>query len=276
MTMTRDGRFDSMDKTVPQFSFRRRTMATSEMKEFLSTKGVEGTNLNLSDAPDQSPPSTSSTRRMSIGETMPERIYDWEDPRLGIQGFVADYFSYRIEQSGLDWYDAPALPDGVQDEFKMMRSLATIFEKKHAEELENCSEQLLAVPKLTFHLYQEVAKFFDRSIGPGHCSMSYGHLIGLISFGGMVAAKMMGTAELQGQVRNLLLYTSLFIKTRIRQCWKEHDRSWAGFMALGKQMKEDFERDQTAAQEGRLRSWSIIGASVIAAIVCGRIVYSFK
>ncbi|KAF1762228.1 hypothetical protein GCK72_010490 [Caenorhabditis remanei] len=274
MTMTRDGRFDSMDKAAPQFSFRRRTMATSEMKEFLSTKGVESTNLNLDDAPDQSPPST-STRRMSFGETMPERIYDWEDPRLGIQGFVADYFTYRIEQSGLDWYDAPALPDGVQDEFKMMRSLATIFEKKHTEELENCSEQLLAVPKLTFHLYQEVAKFFDRSIGPGHCSMSYGHLIGLISFGGMVAAKMMGTAELQGQVRNLLLYTSLFIKTRIRQCWKEHDRSWAGFMALGKQMKEDFERDQ-AVQEGRLRNWSLIGAGVIAAIVCGRIVYSFK
>lgn len=274
MTMTRDKYSETMETAVPQFSFRRRTMATAEMKEFISTKGVETNNFGMHEIPDSPTPST-STRRMSVGEEVSDRIYDWEEPRLGIEGFVADYFTYRIEQNGFDWFDAPALPDGVQDEYKMMRSLGTIFEKKHLEDFENCSEQLLAVPKITFNLYQDVVKAFGISIGPRHCPMSYGHLIGLISFGGLVAAKMMGSDDLRGQVRNLHVYTSLFIKTRIRQCWKEHDRSWAGFMTLGKQMKEDYERNK-AVQDGRLKSWSIIGAGVIAVIVCGRIIFSFK
>ncbi|PIC42503.1 hypothetical protein B9Z55_009559 [Caenorhabditis nigoni] len=271
--MTRDAMVDSMDMAnSSQNTFRRRTMATSEMREFLSTKDAEPNNFGMQTIPESPTPST-PTRRMSIGDST--RIYDWEEPRFNIQGFVVDYFTYRIAQNGLDWYDAPALPDGVQKEHEMMRSLGTIFEKRHMEMFENFSEQLLAVPKISFSLYQEVVQTVGNSPNTP-CPMSYGRLIGLISFGGMVAARMMESAELQGQVRNLLMYTSLFIKTRIRQSWKEHNRSWADFMKLGQQMKEDYEKEKDAEEGKRLKSWSIIGASVIAVIVCGRIIFSFK
>lgn len=268
--MTRDAMMDSMDMANSQSPFRRRTMATSEIREFLSTKDAEPNNFGMQRIPESPAPST-PTRRMSIGDST--KVYDWEENRLDIRSFVVDYFTHRVAQNGLDWHDAPALPNEVQEEYKMMRSLGTIFEKRHAEELERLSDQLLAVPRISFSVYQDVVQTVGNSPNCP-CPMSYGRLIGLISFGGMVAARMMESAELQGQVRNLLTYTALFIKTRIRQSWKEHDRSWASFMVLGQQMRDDYEKE---AHEGhRLKSWSIIGAGVIAVLVCGRIIFSFK
>lgn len=268
--MTRDAMLDSVDTSNSQNSFRRRTMATSEMKEFLSTKDAEPINFGMQRIP-ESPTSSAPTRRMSIGDST--KIYDWEEPRFLMQGFVSDYFTYRIEQNGLEWSDAPNVPDGAEEEHKMMRVLGTIFEKRNTEELENSVDILLARPRVTFSIYQEVAQTVGNS--QNACPMSYGHLIGLISFGGMVAARMMESAELQGQVRNLQTYTSLYIQTRIRQSWKEYDRSWADFMLRGAQMKADYEMEKEAPGK-RLKSWSIIGASVIAVIVCGRIIFSFK
>uniref|UniRef100_A0A1I7TMI2 Apoptosis regulator ced-9 n=2 Tax=Caenorhabditis tropicalis TaxID=1561998 RepID=A0A1I7TMI2_9PELO len=271
----------SINMENSQNSFRRRTMATSEIKELLSTKGVEPVDFginNVSNAPSSSV--TSTTRRLSIGERPQGDIYDWEEPRLDIKGFVVDYFTFRINKEGFDWYDAPALPEGVQKEHEMMRSLGTIFESKHLESLENFAEQLLAFPKITFSLYQEVVQTVGNAQSTP-CPMSYGRLVGIIAFGGMVAAKMMESSELRGQVQNLLMYTSLFIKTRIRQSWKEHDRSWAGFMILGKQMKEDHERKEHGKElEGRFKtitSWSVGAVAVIGlALVGGRIVLNYR
>lgn len=283
--MTRDAMATSMDIANSQSSYRRRTMATSEMKELLSTKGVEPVDFGMNSIPDA--PSSNvptSTRRMSIGELPRGDIYDWEDPRLDIRGFVVDYFTFRISKNGFDWYDAPALPEGVQEEHEMMRSLGTIFESKHIEAFENFSEQLLTLPKITFPLYQDVVQTVGNAQN-GSCPMSYGRLIGLISFGGMVAAKMMESSELRGQVQNLLLYTSLFIKTRIRQSWKEHNRSWASFMTLGRQMKEDFEQDEhdkevNAGRRRTFKNWTIGAASVsvlgLVIVVGGRIIFNFK
>lgn len=279
--MTRDAMATSMDIKTPQNSYRRRTMATSEMKEFLSTKGVEPpVDFGISNIPDAPSPSTHTpTRRMSIGEQPQIDIYDWEDPRLDIKGFVVDYFTYRIHKTGLEWYEAPALPDGVQEEHEMMRSLGTLFETKHSEAFENFSEQLLAVPKITFNIYQEVVQTVGNA--NGSCPMSYGRLIGLISFGGMVAAKMMESSELRGQVQNLLLYTSLFIKTRMRQSWKEHNKSWAEFMSNGQRLKSDNEKEEVAAERLRtIKNWSIGAVSVsvlgLAAVLGGRIMFNLK
>uniref|UniRef100_A0A8R1I5Q8 BH4_2 domain-containing protein n=2 Tax=Caenorhabditis japonica TaxID=281687 RepID=A0A8R1I5Q8_CAEJA len=153
-------------------------MATSEMKEFLSTKGTEpadfGLDRNISDC--KTPAVPTSTRRMSIGETINAKIYDWELPRLDIEGFVVDYFSYRIKQRGLEWYDAPDLPCGVQPEHEMMRVLGTIFEKKHREDFENDSEKLLANPRITFAIYQEIVQTVGNA-QTATCPMSYGRLV---------------------------------------------------------------------------------------------------
>ncbi|CAA82573.2 Apoptosis regulator ced-9 [Caenorhabditis elegans] len=274
------------DNSLTNPAYRRRTMATGEMKEFLGIKGTEPTDFGInSDAQDlPSPSRQASTRRMSIGESIDGKINDWEEPRLDIEGFVVDYFTHRIRQNGMEWFGAPGLPCGVQPEHEMMRVMGTIFEKKHAENFETFCEQLLAVPRISFSLYQDVV----RTVGNAQtdqCPMSYGRLIGLISFGGFVAAKMMESVELQGQVRNLFVYTSLFIKTRIRNNWKEHNRSWDDFMTLGKQMKEDYERAE-AEKVGRRkqnRRWSMIGAGVTAGaigivgvVVCGRMMFSLK
>lgn len=281
--MTRDAMATSMDMKTPQSSYRRRTMATSEMKEFISTKGVEPVDFginNVSEAPTPSTPNP--TRRMSLGEQPRIDVYDWEEPRLDIKGFVVDYFTHRIKKDGLEWFEAPALPDGVQEEHEMMRSLGTIFETKNAEQFENFSEQLLAVPKITFQIYQDVVQTVGNSNQP--CAMPYGRMVGLISFGGMVAAKMMESSELRGQVQNILVYTSLFIKSRIRQSWKEHDKNWADFMTMGMQMKEKYEHiEKPMDTTGRLRTfanWSLGAVSIsvlgFAVIIGGRIVFNFK
>lgn len=279
--MTRDAMSTSIDMKTPQNSYRRRTMATSEMKEFLSTKGVEPpVDFGIRNIPDAPSPSThNTTRRMSIGEQPQIDIYDWEEPRLDIKGFVVDYFTYRINKNGLEWYEAPVLPDGVQKEHEMMRSLGTLFETKHTEAFENFSEQLLAVPKITFNIYQDVVQTVGNA--NGSCPMSYGRLIGLISFGGMVAAKMMESSEMRGQVQNLLMYTSLFIKTRMRQSWKEHNKSWAEFMSNGQRLKSDNEKEVVAAERLRtIKNWSIGAVSVsvlgLAAVLGGRIMFNLK
>lgn len=58
----------------------------------------------------------------------------------------------------------------------MMRVMGTIFEKKHAENFETFCEQLLAVPRISFSLYQDVV----RTVGNAQtdqCPMSYGRLV---------------------------------------------------------------------------------------------------
>lgn len=88
--MTRDTMLDVTDMAHPQSSFRRRTMATGEMKEFLSTKGAEASNFGLDNvaADVVAPVAPTNTRRMSIGGLSQSKIYDWEQPRLDIEGFV--------------------------------------------------------------------------------------------------------------------------------------------------------------------------------------------
>ncbi|CAI2348256.1 unnamed protein product [Caenorhabditis sp. 36 PRJEB53466] len=285
--MPSDEMIDTEDMAHPHVPYRRRTMATAEFKEFISTKGSEPKDFGINHSiPDCAPPATSSpttTRRMSIGESINGKIYDWEQPRLDIEGFVVDYFSHRIRQSGFEWFDAPNVPSGVQPEHEMMRVLGSIFEKKHREQFDNFAEQLLAVPRITFSLYSEVVQAVGNSSGP--CPMSYGRLIGLISFGGMLASRMMGNPELQGRVRNLWTYTALFIKTRIRQSWKEHNRSWEDFMILGASMKAENEREELEKQlreKKKNRRWSV-GAGVAAGaiglvgiVAFGRIIFSYK
>ncbi|CAI5444081.1 unnamed protein product [Caenorhabditis angaria] len=310
--MTRDTMLDSIDmassSATNMTSFRRRTMATGEMRELLTKNGgcdpievmlMKSDNKNAHKNLHISPSSSShgvslnpeKTRRMSIGGGMEknlenEEVNDWEEPRLDIEGFIVDYFQHKIHERGCEWYDAPQLPYGTQPEHEMMRSMAAIFESKHQQDFETFSEQLLASTKMTFSIYQEVVQQVGFAATQSDaCPMNYGRLIGLVAFSGMVAAKMMENFELRDQVRNLAVYTSLFIKSRIRASWKEHNKTWAGFMQLGQQMKQKYkiESDEIAANlevfNRRRRRLSIFGlsaAAVVGIVVGGRFIFGGK
>ncbi|CAD6190331.1 unnamed protein product [Caenorhabditis auriculariae] len=213
-------------------------------------------------------------------------LNDWEEERLDIEGFVSDYFAHRALQDGLEWYDAPELPFGVQPEHLMMRDICAIFERRNRHEFESFAEQLFSIPKLTFSLYSEVVQMIGWT-GDESCAMSYGRLIGLISFGGLMASRMLA-ANHSEQVRNMSLYTALFIKSRIKTSWKNDERSWAGFMALSETMKarDDVSRQKKLDEEqrrARNRRWSMIGLGTVAAalgvgvaVVGGRILLNHK
>ncbi|CAB3401571.1 unnamed protein product [Caenorhabditis bovis] len=281
--MTRDNATPSCSQET--FAFRRRTMATGDIKELLSSGSdpMEHDGLAVKHEEVIVP---MPTRRMSIGNEScarslaePREINDWELERLDIEGFVVDYFTFRIRKEGLEWYDAPELPYGTQPEHEVMRCVASVFEEKNSQELEKFAEQLMASPKVTFSVYQEIVQSVGFSASEA-CPMSYGRLVGLLSFGGLVASKMISHPTLREQVRNMAVYTSLFIKSRIRSSWKEHKKTWAGFMELGVAVRD---KKQNVANAETMRKsrrrWSVYGmtaaaVAVFSIVVGGRMILS--
>ncbi|VDO96964.1 unnamed protein product [Heligmosomoides polygyrus] len=157
---------------------------------------------------------------------------DFEEPRLEVEGFVVDYLSWRIEQDHLEWYEQPELPYGVQPEHEMMRKVCYIFERRHKAELNELANELLENEYLTFSRYCEpnsthlqVVDEFGRTADEMENGMSYGRLVGLISFSGLVGARLYAR-NFRREVQQLSTYTAKFIDKRIRLTWAEDDRNW--------------------------------------------------
>ncbi|VDM70337.1 unnamed protein product [Strongylus vulgaris] len=207
--------------------------------------------------------SMSETERIEV-PSAPEAP-DFEDPRLEVEGFVVDYIAWRIKRDKHEWYEQPALPFGTQPEHEMMsqkvtedslqfldnidinlfsaillyvfefflfrysvllfRKVAYIFERRHRSELHAFADELLEDENLSFTRYCEIVDEFGRTADEMENGMSYGRLVGLISFGGLVAARLYAR-NLRREVQQLALYTAKFIAKRIRLTWVEDERSW--------------------------------------------------
>ncbi|CAJ0962717.1 unnamed protein product, partial [Mesorhabditis belari] len=169
--------------------------------------------------------------------------YDYEEPRLHIKGFVVDYFAWRISQAGHEWYEQPELPFGVQPEHQMMRQVATLFERRQAKDFEELFKDLLKDGEdLAFPRYCQVIDTLTRA-DPDDKAMSYGRVIGLISFGGALATRF---AEMnkRNEIFKMANYTSKYIDLRIRLTWAKDGRSWSDFMRTSLEALERGEKGE--------------------------------
>ncbi|PIO70664.1 apoptosis regulator protein, Bcl-2 family [Teladorsagia circumcincta] len=197
---------------------------------------------------------------------------DYEDPRLQIEGFVVDYLAWRIKQDKMEWFEQPELPFGTQPEHEMMRQVAHIFERRHRTELNEFADDLLENEDLTFSRYCDIVDEFGRTADEMENGMSYGRLVGLISFGGLVAARMYAR-NFRREVRQLAVYTAKFIDKRIRLTWVEDERSWKNFMTIGADIvRRDAIQREAAERQRATRRWSLIGIGAAALVGVGAII----
>lgn len=198
-----------------------------------------------------------------IGEASSTTTHDFEQPRLDIQGFVVDFFTWRIAKDGNEWHERPELPFGVQPEHIAMRKLATIFERRHADELKQFALELLEDENLSFSRYCDILEEFGRIEHEDPMGMSFGRLVGLIAFGGVVATQMTSHGQ-RRQVHQIALYTSRFIDARIRITWPVDGRTWAQFMLMSTDICRRDEQARAEVARRQSRRWSlIVGAAIV-------------
>lgn len=197
---------------------------------------------------------------------------DFEEKRLDVEGFVVDYIAWRIEENGMEWYEQPQLPFGTQPEHAMMRKVATIFERRHYAELHEFADELLENKLLTFSRYCEIVDQFGRTADEMENGMSYGRLVGLISFAGLVAARLYMENH-RREVQQLANYTAKFIDKRIQATWVEDQRSWKNFMEISADIvRRDTRQQEEAARRRSSHRWGLIGIGAAALFGVGAII----
>ncbi|KJH48938.1 putative succinate dehydrogenase, cytochrome b556 subunit [Dictyocaulus viviparus] len=179
-----------------------------------------------------------------------ENTPDFEEPRLAVEGFVVCRLLYIVPP----------------------RKVAHIFERRHRIELHDFADELLENENLTFSRYCEIVDEFGRTADEMENGMSYGRLAGLISFGGLVAARLYA-CNLRREVQQIATYTSKFIDKRIRLTWVEDERSWKNFMLIGGDIvRRDAVQREAAERRRSSRRWSLIGIGAAALFGVGAII----
>ncbi|EPB77945.1 apoptosis regulator protein, Bcl-2 family [Ancylostoma ceylanicum] len=207
-----------------------------------------------------------------MSETEQNGKPDFEEPRLEVEGFVVDYIAWRIKQDRSEWFEQPELPFGTQPEHEMMRRVAYIFECRHRTELNEFADELLENENLSFSRYCEIVDEFGRTADEMENGMSYGRLVGLISFGGLVAARLY-SRNLRREVQQLATYTAKFIDKRIRLTWVEDERSWKNFTIIAADIiRRDAAQREAAERRRSSRRWSLIGIGAAALVGVGAII----
>ncbi|CAJ0562815.1 unnamed protein product, partial [Mesorhabditis spiculigera] len=189
--------------------------------------------------------------------------FDYEDPRLRMEGFVVDYFSWRIAEGGGDWYDQPEQGE-TQPEYKIVRKVCEIFERRFQEEIRRCAAPLIESPSQTFQKYCTVVEKFINTANQSDGVMSYGRLIGLLAFSGYLAAMLANTGH-RHEISQVSLYTSKYIQSRINATWADEHLSWADFMETSKASL--LEREAQQNSDGHLARWGIVAAAVVGVMV---------
>ncbi|EFO25658.2 hypothetical protein LOAG_02824 [Loa loa] len=179
------------------------------------------------------------------GDTTSESM----DPLRGlniIQSYITDYIQYRVHlHNGY----CPRLPETpVSDDYRneLIRAVVLIFEKKHAEELKNMVTTLCLNGRLTFQRYVEVVECFTQNDEDESAEqLSYGRLVALIAFAGLVAMKLCDM-QMFSEVSMIASYTSKFLHKRIVLTWPQEKRSWENFFDRAKMI---IDRNEVEASE---------------------------
>ncbi|VDK86502.1 unnamed protein product [Litomosoides sigmodontis] len=152
-----------------------------------------------------------------------------------IQSYVTDYIRYRVQLQNGYCPCLPEIPDSDDYRFELIRAVALIFERKHAEELTNMVEALCLHGRLTFQRYVKVIECFRQNDDDDEQGeqLSYGRLVALIAFAGLVAMKLCEMGILS-DVSMIASYTSKFLHKAIVLTWPHNRRSWDNFFDRAK------------------------------------------
>ncbi|MFH4980673.1 hypothetical protein AB6A40_007382 [Gnathostoma spinigerum] len=190
-----------------------------------------------------------------------EELADFELPKYAIQGFVIDYFAFRLLKEGYDWDNKPELPYPELPQYHMMRAMAVIFERKHEAELNEMVAELMQDKFVTYRRYVKVVEEFASNEDESPAQMSYGRLVALISFGGLVATHLARQSEYD-EVSLVATFTSKFLEQRIQQTWASDNRSWEKFTELANLIIARDMVKQNQKELGRRidQRWSLVAA----------------
>ncbi|VDN04336.1 unnamed protein product [Thelazia callipaeda] len=151
------------------------------------------------------------------------------------------------------------IPVFQSHQFVLMRMVALIFEKKHADELKNMVASLCLVINDVFpsHLNLQVVECFTQiNDDESDEQLSYGRLVALIAFAGMVAVTLCDMQQFQ-EISMIASYTSKFLHKRIALTWTQNRRSWGGFFDRVKKIieKNEIEEKERVSLKSHCSCW---------------------
>ncbi|KAL4003381.1 Apoptosis regulator proteins Bcl-2 family protein [Acanthocheilonema viteae] len=184
-----------------------------------------------------------------------------------IQSYVTDYIRYRVHLQNGYCPCLPEIPSSDDYRFELIRAVALIFEQKHSEELTNMVTALCIHGRLTFQRYVKVVECFAQNNDDDERDeqLSYGRLVALIAFAGLVAIKLCDMGMFP-DVSMIASYTSKFLHKQVVLTWPQNKRSWESFFDRAKMIidrNETEENEQFNLKSEYSRWWLSIRALVI-------------
>ncbi|VDK66898.1 unnamed protein product [Onchocerca ochengi] len=148
--------------------------------------------------------------------------------------YVTDYIQYRMHLHNSHCPCLPEIPVSDDHRFELIRAVALIFEKKNAEELTDMVARLCLNGRFTFQRYVEVVEcYIQNDDDESNEQLSYGRLVALITFAGLVAVKLCDM-KMFPEISLIASYTSKFLYKRIALTWPQSKRSWESFFDCAK------------------------------------------
>uniref|UniRef100_A0A915PRT1 Bcl-2 Bcl-2 homology region 1-3 domain-containing protein n=1 Tax=Setaria digitata TaxID=48799 RepID=A0A915PRT1_9BILA len=141
---------------------------------------------------------------------------DFQEEIYCVQDFVADYIQYRLHIHGIRRIPDLIHPCRQDHHNDLIRAVALIFEEKHEEELRKMIVERFVC------IYNETP-----------AQMSYGRLIALIAFAGLIATRLSDMKRFE-EVSLVMSYTSNFLHKRVTLTWPQDKRSWITFFDLAR------------------------------------------
>ncbi|KAM3723078.1 Apoptosis regulator [Dirofilaria immitis] len=192
--------------------------------------------------------------------------FECRDDIYVIQDFVADYIQYRLRIHSNR--RIPNLMHACRRSYQndLMRSVALIFEEKHEEELRRMVASLCANENFSFKRYIENEK---------PAEMSYGRLIALIAFAGLIATRLSDMKRF-AEVSMIMSYTSKFLQKRVALTWPQNKRSWSKFFDLARTIVKLNKNEESEPKIERNEWWSAISRMAFFSVLSIAVFTLFK
>ncbi|KAM3723079.1 Apoptosis regulator [Dirofilaria immitis] len=201
--------------------------------------------------------------------------FECRDDIYVIQDFVADYIQYRLRIHSNR--RIPNLMHACRRSYQndLMRSVALIFEEKHEEELRRMVASLCANENFSFKRYIEIMEHFVCIQNEKPAEMSYGRLIALIAFAGLIATRLSDMKRF-AEVSMIMSYTSKFLQKRVALTWPQNKRSWSKFFDLARTIVKLNKNEESEPKIERNEWWSAISRMAFFSVLSIAVFTLFK
>ncbi|CAG9533775.1 unnamed protein product [Cercopithifilaria johnstoni] len=192
-----------------------------------------------------------------------------------VQDFVSDYIQYRIRIHGNHSISKFIHACRQGSENDLIRSVALIFEEKHEEELQKMMEMLCENKSFSLNQYIEIMEHFVCIQDETPSQMSYGRLIALIAFAGLIATRL-NDMKCFAEVSMVMSYTSKFLQQRIALTWPHHKRSWSKFFDLVRTIIKLNKKEEAKPKVEKNKWWSAISRLAVFSVLSITVFTLFK